>query len=123
SSSKNARPSFECTECGWTSAKWVGRCGECQAWGTVAENAPTAGPRTAARAPLGSPAVPIAQVDVEAARARPTGVGELDRVLGGGFVPGAVVLMAGEPGVGKRSEEHTSELQSRENLVCRLLLE
>lgn len=101
SSSKNARPSFACTECGWTSAKWVGRCGECQAWGTVAENAPTAGPRTAARAPLGSPAVPIAQVDVEAARARPTGVGELDRVLGGGFVPGAVVLMAGEPGVGK----------------------
>ena len=101
SSSKNARPSFACTECGWTSAKWVGRCGECQAWGTVAENAPTAGPRTAARAPLGSPAVPIAQVDVEAARARPTGVGELDRVLGGGLVPGGVVLMAGEPGIGK----------------------
>jgi len=101
SARKSARPSFACTECGWTSAKWVGRCGECQAWGTVAENAPTAGPRTVARAPSGSPAVPIAQVDVETARARPTGVSELDRVLGGGFVPGAVVLMAGEPGVGK----------------------
>jgi DNA repair protein RadA/Sms len=49
----------------------------------------------------GEPARPIATVSVEAARARPTGVGELDRVLGGGLVPGAVVLLAGEPGVGK----------------------
>ena len=47
------------------------------------------------------PARPIAEIDVEAARARPTGVGELDRVLGGGLVPGAVLLLAGEPGVGK----------------------
>ena len=54
----------------------------------------------AARRP-GEPARPIATVSVEAARARPTGVGELDRVLGGGLVPGAVVLLAGEPGVGK----------------------
>ena len=52
-------------------------------------------------APVTSPARPIAEVDVEAARAQPTGVDELDRVLGGGLVPGAVVLMAGEPGVGK----------------------
>ena len=48
-----------------------------------------------------APARPIAEIDVEAARARPTGVGELDRVLGGGLVPGAVLLLAGEPGVGK----------------------
>ena len=48
-----------------------------------------------------TPARPIAEIDVEAARARPTGVGELDRVLGGGLVPGAVLLLAGEPGVGK----------------------
>ena len=48
-----------------------------------------------------TPARPIAEIDVEAARARPTGVDELDRVLGGGLVPGAVVLLAGEPGVGK----------------------
>jgi DNA repair protein RadA/Sms len=50
---------------------------------------------------VGNPARPIAEVDVDAARARPTGVAELDRVLGGGLVPGAVVLLAGEPGVGK----------------------
>ena len=59
--------------------------------------------RSARRRPARSrpPARPIAEVDVEAARARPTGVDELDRVLGGGLVPGAVVLLAGEPGVGK----------------------
>ncbi len=58
-------------------------------------------PRTATVAPTRSPARPIAEIDVEASRARPTGVDELDRVLGGGLVPGAVVLLAGEPGVGK----------------------
>lgn len=56
---------------------------------------------TIAAAPISTPALPIAHVDAEAARARPTGVDELDRVLGGGLVPGAVVLLAGEPGVGK----------------------
>lgn len=96
------RPGYVCLECGWTAAKWVGRCGECQAWGSVVEDAgPTAGPRTVAVAPPRGPARAITEIDVEAARARPTGVGELDRVLGGGLVPGAVVLVAGEPGVGK----------------------
>ncbi|WP_370524204.1 DNA repair protein RadA [Cellulomonas sp. APG4] len=99
--SRPARPGFACTECGWTSAKWVGRCGECQAWGTVVEESASSGPRTVATTPARTPARPIAQIDVETARARPTGIGELDRVLGGGLVPGAVVLMAGEPGVGK----------------------
>ncbi|MCB2174228.1 MAG: DNA repair protein RadA [Actinomycetales bacterium] len=96
-----ARPGFTCTECGWTASKWVGRCGECQAWGTVVEDAAPTGPRTVATAPGARVARPIGQIDVETARARPTGVGELDRVLGGGLVPGAVVLLAGEPGVGK----------------------
>ncbi|GAA4983691.1 DNA repair protein RadA [Kineococcus glutinatus] len=95
-----ARPGYRCAECGWTTAKWVGRCGECQAWGTV-EEVGTAVVRTTAAAAVREPARPIADVDVEAARAQPTGVDELDRVLGGGLVPGAVVLLAGEPGVGK----------------------
>lgn len=99
---KAARPSFACTECGWTTAKWVGRCGECQEWGTVQEVAAAgAGPRTAAVAPTRSTAREIAEIAVDAARHSPTGVAELDRVLGGGLVPGAVVLLAGEPGVGK----------------------
>ncbi|MDO8147134.1 MULTISPECIES: DNA repair protein RadA [Isoptericola] len=98
---KSSRPGFRCTECGWTTVKWVGRCGECQAWGTVAEDGPAAGPRTTAVQPVRSAARPIAEIDVDSARATPTGVDELDRVLGGGLVPGAVVLLAGEPGVGK----------------------
>lgn len=94
--------SHRCTECGYETARWVGRCPECQAWGTIEErsDARPAIARVAAGAPS-APARPIAQVDLEAARARPTGVPELDRVLGGGLVPGAVVLLAGEPGVGK----------------------
>lgn len=95
-----ARPSHTCTECGWTSTRWVGRCGECQTWGSVVEaGAPklasvkTSVPR--------SKAVPIASVAADAATRVLTGVGELDRVLGAGLVPGAVVLLAGEPGVGK----------------------
>ena len=92
------RASYRCSECGWETAKWVGRCGECQAWGSVAEaGAPTA--RTQA-GPVTSPAVPIAQVPVEDSRARTSGVPELDRVLGGGLVPGAAILLAGEQGVG-----------------------
>jgi DNA repair protein RadA/Sms len=95
---------YRCTECGWQTAKWTGRCGECQAWSTVTEVA-GGGPRirtlTAHRIAPSTPAVPIAKVDADDASARPTGMDELDRVLGGGLVPGAVLLLAGEPGVGK----------------------
>jgi len=94
------RPAYRCGECGWATTKWVGRCGECQTWGTVEDTSAPA-VRTTAPGPVSTPARPIAEVDVEAARAVPTGVDELDRVLGGGLVPGAVVLLAGEPGVGK----------------------
>ncbi|HEV7649131.1 MAG TPA: DNA repair protein RadA [Actinophytocola sp.] len=102
---KNTRskaPGYRCAECGHESAKWFGRCQECQAWGTLEEiGVPRAAlARIAAGVPT-TPARPIAEVDVEVARARRTGVSELDRVLGGGLVPGAVVLLAGEPGVGK----------------------
>ncbi|MGH8889030.1 MAG: DNA repair protein RadA [Acidothermaceae bacterium] len=96
----NPHQAYRCGECGWESLKWVGRCGECQAWGTVEEvGAPRL--RTVATAAVTSAAQPIGEIDPEAARSRPTGVDELDRVLGGGLVPGVVVLLAGEPGVGK----------------------
>jgi DNA repair protein RadA/Sms len=93
---------YRCGECGYEAVKWVGRCPECQAWGTLEERGDSrpAIARIVAGAP-NSPARPIGQVDIEAARARPTGVSELDRVLGAGLVPGAVILLAGEPGVGK----------------------
>jgi DNA repair protein RadA/Sms len=98
--SKSARPAYQCSECGWTSAKWVGRCGECQAWGSVAEAATPRAVRAEA-GPVSAAAVPIAQVSVEGSTFRSCGVPELDRVLGGGLVPGAAILLAGEPGVGK----------------------
>ena len=99
-SSKRAAPAFRCGECGATSLRWQGRCAECQAWGTVAEvGAPTQVVTT--RNAVTSPARPIGELDPTLALARPTGVSELDRVLGGGLVPGSVVLLAGEPGVGK----------------------
>jgi DNA repair protein RadA/Sms len=94
------RVAYRCGECGVSVPRWVGRCPECQTWGSVAEVG--AGPRLVPVAgPVSGAAKPIAEIDAGAARARPTGVGELDRVLGGGLVPGAVVLLAGEPGVGK----------------------
>ncbi|MDQ3307668.1 MAG: AAA family ATPase, partial [Actinomycetota bacterium] len=98
--SKRASATYRCAECGWTSMKWVGRCGECQAWGTV----DAAGlPRVASvtPGPVSGPALPISSVAGETATTQATGVAELDRVLGGGIVPGAVLLLAGEPGVGK----------------------
>ncbi|MDP3893866.1 DNA repair protein RadA [Nocardioides sp.] len=94
------RPAYRCSECGWEAAKWVGRCGECQAWGTVAEAALAPTTRAAA-GPVSTPAVPIGQVSVSDSAFRSSGVPELDRVLGGGLVPGAALLLAGEPGVGK----------------------
>ena len=91
---------YRCGECGWSSAKWVGRCGECQAWGSVEEiGAPKKLSLVAGK--VSAPATPINEVDLANAKARPTGVEELDRVLGGGLVPGAAILLAGEPGVGK----------------------
>src|SRR5882757_2973126 len=105
---------FRCTECGRQSAKWTGRCGECQAWGTVQEAilprvargsraGAAGGIRSAVHsvAPASTTPIPIGQVDATDAAARPSGMDELDRVLGGGLVPGAVLLLAGEPGVGK----------------------
>jgi DNA repair protein RadA/Sms len=94
------RAPFRCEECGLPVAKWVGRCPECQAWGTVTEiGAPQAASLSAG--PVSAPARPIAEVPANGAQHRPTGIAELDRCLGGGLVPGSVVLLAGEPGVGK----------------------
>ncbi len=94
------RAGYRCSECGWDSLRWVGRCGECQAWGSVAE---VGAPSAASMMPgvVSSPAIPITSVDLREAVSTPSGLGELDRVLGGGLVAGAVILIAGEPGVGK----------------------
>jgi DNA repair protein RadA/Sms len=90
---------FSCTECGTTAGRWFGKCPGCGAFGTLVEElSGHAGPAgaTPARAPQR-----LADVEVEEAARISTGVAELDRVLGGGLVPASLVLVGGEPGVGK----------------------
>ena len=93
---------YRCTECGWTTVKWAGRCGECQQWGTVVEAGEKTGVlrQVAAVTPTRA-ARPITELSTAEAPRRTTGVREFDRVLGGGLVPGAAILLSGEPGVGK----------------------
>lgn len=97
---KTKQDQWVCTECGWTSVRWVGKCGECQAWGSVAERGAPKLAEVASNIPAAK-AIPINQVPTNSTVRHLTGIGELDRVLGGGLVPGVVVLLAGEPGVGK----------------------
>jgi DNA repair protein RadA/Sms len=99
-----ARSQYRCSECHHVTAKWVGRCSDCGTWGTVDEVAVLAAVRgSSARQAVAptSPAVPISSIDPGNTRHFHTGVTELDRVLGGGLVPGSVTLLAGDPGVGK----------------------
>ena len=98
------RTVFRCTGCGASSPKWVGRCPACDEWNTLVEErevgAPSSGFGDGAFAARDTP-VPIADVDAEEWQPRPTGLGEVDRVLSGGLVPGSVTLLGGEPGIGK----------------------
>jgi len=96
-----ATSQFVCQACGAMFPKWVGRCTSCMAWNTLVEEVSqkkSAGGSPSARA---SAAVPIGEVDIDHAARLPTGIGELDRVLGGGAVLGGVTLLGGDPGVGK----------------------
>ena len=100
------RSVFSCQACGFQSSKWLGRCPECGDWNTFVEEreeVQSAKAAKAGRGPAGSGAKPKAWDDVEAGDAPrfPSGIGEFDRVLGGGVVPGSLVLIGGEPGIGK----------------------
>ncbi len=103
-SGSKARSQYRCSECRHVTAKWVGRCPECDTWGTVNEVAvlsATGGSQARRAVTPSSPAVPISSIDPGSTRHFHTGISELDRVLGGGLVPGSVTLLAGDPGVGK----------------------
>ena len=95
---KAAAVQFSCTECGYSAGRWLGKCPGCSAFGTLVEE--VVGQIGHSEAP---PKPLLRLVDVEAAEAAriSTGVAELDRVLGGGLVPASLVLLGGEPGVGK----------------------
>ncbi|GAA1479588.1 DNA repair protein RadA [Gordonia sinesedis] len=97
------KSTYRCTACGHQVAKWVGRCPDCGEWGSVDEVrsiGPAVSVGNGAVVPS-SPALPITRVDPATAAAVATGITEFDRVLGKGVVPGSVILLAGEPGVGK----------------------
>jgi DNA repair protein RadA/Sms len=93
---------FVCSSCGQETPKWHGRCPGCGEWNTIAEEArATVGPGRSKRAAKALRPVPLGQVRAPAVERLETGIGELDRVLGGGLVPGSVVLIGGSPGIGK----------------------
>jgi DNA repair protein RadA/Sms len=96
-----AKTIYTCTECGGQTLKWQGQCPHCMAWNTLVE---TVAEKTASRfQALSEPSKlqKLSQVEAKEEQRRPTGIGELDRVLGGGLVRGAVVLLGGDPGIGK----------------------
>ncbi|MEZ0349925.1 DNA repair protein RadA [Mycobacterium sp. pR1184] len=97
----NPRSQYRCSECQHVTAKWVGRCGECGTWGTVDEVTVLSAVGGRRSLKPTSQAVPISSIEPNISQHRATGIGELDRVLGGGVVPGSVTLLAGDPGVGK----------------------
>jgi DNA repair protein RadA/Sms len=101
-----ALTAYACRDCGAHSAKWHGRCPSCQAWNTLVEErlpARESPPRrgSASSAVAAGRPVPLAEVGAAPVRRLSTGIGELDRVLGGGLVPGSLVLLGGSPGIGK----------------------
>src|SRR5262245_25013733 len=106
---KTPKVVFVCQSCGAQAPKWQGRCDECGAWNTLVEEQPVdpsavaaaaSGHRYATFATAG-PARLYADVELSAAARITSGIDEFDRVLGGGIVPGSLVLLGGEPGIGK----------------------
>jgi DNA repair protein RadA/Sms len=99
------KTTYTCTECGGTSPRWLGKCPHCEAWNTLIEGVaePAAGTgknRFASLAPTTAVAV-LGDIEAADVARTPTGISELDRVLGGGMVEGGVVLIGGDPGIGK----------------------
>ncbi len=94
---------YRCTACGTAYPKWAGRCPSCEAWNSMVEDVEGPDPDIASllTATSTATAMPIAEVDTLVGGPQSTGIEELDRVLGGGLVPGAVTLLGGEPGIGK----------------------
>ena len=114
---KNSKSFYACTSCGSTFAKWSGQCPECGQWNTLQEERswPSTGRPRSAR-PSTNPPAALADIPQTAEATIHTGIGELDEVLGGGLVPGGVVLLAGDPGIGKS----TLLLQVADRLAARV---
>ena len=103
-----AKSRYVCQECGYQTPKWMGRCPDCGAWNSlveevVAQPAEKKPGRVQLATPLGNSGKPetLKDIDISASLRINTGSAELDRVLGGGLVPGELVLLSGDPGIGK----------------------
>jgi DNA repair protein RadA/Sms len=97
---KAAAIQHACSECGYTTGKWLGRCPSCASWGSLVEERIAAAPK-AGKVSTARPLLRLVDVEATDADRIPTGVGELDRVLGGGLVQASLVLVSGDPGIGK----------------------
>jgi DNA repair protein RadA/Sms len=100
----NRKSEYQCQACAALAPKWAGQCGDCGAWNTLVEVVARAKGRAAARSGYSgerSPVQRLAEIESEDTRRVATGLAEFDRVLGGGLVPGSVVLLGGDPGIGK----------------------
>jgi DNA repair protein RadA/Sms len=100
---KGAKRVYQCEQCGATHSKWAGQCADCGNWNTLVETvaAPNVAPRGGSYSGEAPRIVALSEVDVVEAPRLPTGLSEFDRVLGGGLVAGSVVLIGGDPGIGK----------------------
>ncbi len=98
-----SRVKFVCQQCGAESTRWMGKCSNCGAWNSYVETIESTAPTFGDRRGVGERAHPVALPDVGADRFSriPVGIGEFNRVLGGGIVPGSLVLIGGDPGIGK----------------------
>ncbi|HWH48346.1 MAG TPA: DNA repair protein RadA, partial [Burkholderiales bacterium] len=96
-----AKTLYACTECGGQTLKWQGQCPHCNAWNTLVETIPEKTSSRFQAVAQSSKLQKLAEIEAQEEPRRPTGIGELDRVLGGGLVRGAVVLLGGDPGIGK----------------------
>jgi DNA repair protein RadA/Sms len=116
-----AKTSFSCQACGHQSPRWLGRCPDCSGWNTMKEErqAATGKGRPAAMKMAQAKATPIADIEVVGEDRRLTQIGEFDRVLGGGVIPGSVILIGGDPGIGKTTLllQALPRLSSREEPV------
>ncbi|WP_242848806.1 AAA family ATPase [Syntrophomonas palmitatica] len=90
---------FVCQECGYESVKWLGKCPACMAWNTIIEEKQEKRPTLSGRER--TPAISLNLIDEKDICRFGSGIGELDRVLGGGIVPGSLILLGGDPGIGK----------------------